>query len=144
MILLVGLTAVLFNSISIATVSVEEAIQKRIEMFQASKANIKKLRKLIRVDDATEAFQLLDFHVKWSEEMLQLFPPGSEASTSNSSDARSDIWDNPIVFKNAIKQYNLKSKELRKSLVSADIVSINESFKNFVGTCKGCHKQFRN
>ena len=143
-ILLVGLTAVLFNSISIATVSVEEAIQKRIEMFQASKANIKKLRKLIRVDDATEAFQLLDFHVKWSEEMLQLFPPGSEASTSNSSDASSDIWDNPIGFKNAIKQYNSKSKELRKSLKGAVSASINENFKSFAGTCKSCHKQFRN
>ena len=73
-----------------------------------------------------------------------LFPLGSEASTSNGSDASSDIWDNPTGFKNAIKQYNLKAKELRKSLVSADIVSINESFKNFAGTCKGCHKQFRN
>ena len=63
-ILLVGLTAVLFNSISIATASVDEAIQKGIEMFKASSANIKKLRIVIRVDDATEAVQLVDFHVK--------------------------------------------------------------------------------
>jgi len=56
-------------------------------MFKESKANIKKLRKLIRVDDAAEAVQLVDFHVKWSEEMPVLFPPGSEASTSNGSDA---------------------------------------------------------
>jgi len=58
---LVGLTVVLLNSISIASASVEEATQKRIEMFKASKANIKKL---IQVDDATEAVQLVDFHVK--------------------------------------------------------------------------------
>ena len=58
---MVGLTVVLLNSISIASASVEEAIQKRIEMFKASKANIKKL---IQVDDATEAVQLVDFHVK--------------------------------------------------------------------------------
>jgi len=56
-------------------------------MFKESKANIKKLRKLIRVDDAAEAVQLVGFHVKWSEEMPVLFPPGSEASTSNGSDA---------------------------------------------------------
>ncbi len=143
-ILLVGLTAVLFNSNSIGSVSVEDAIQKRIEMFKSSKANIKNLRKLIRADDTTEAVQLLDFHIKWSEEMPLLFPPGSEASTSNGSDASSDIWDNPIGFQNAIKQYNLKSKDLRKSLRSADSASINENFKNFAGTCKGCHKQFRN
>ena len=113
-------------------------------MFKASKANIKKLRKLIRAGDATEAVQLVDFHVKWSEEMPLLFPPGSEASTSNGSDASSDIWDNPIGFENAIKQYNLKSIDLRKSLKSADSASINETFKSFAATCKGCHKQFRN
>ncbi len=73
-----------------------------------------------------------------------LFPLGSDASTSNGSDASSDIWDNPIGFKNAIQQYKLKSKELRKSLISADSVSINETFKSFAGTCKGCHNQFRN
>ena len=134
----------LFNSNSIASVFVEEAIQKRIEMFKLSKANIKKLRKLIRSGDASKAVPLVDFHVRWSEDMPLLFPLGSEASTSNGSDASSDIWDNPVGFKNAIKQYNLTSKELRKSLRSADSASINETFKNFAGTCKGCHKQFRN
>ncbi len=143
-ILLAGVTAVLFNSHSIASVSVEEAIQKRIEMFKSSKANIKKLRRLIRSGDTSEAVPLADFHVAWSKEMPMLFPLGSEASTSNGSDASSDIWDNPIGFKNAIQQYKLKSRELRKSLISADSVLINETFKSFAGTCKGCHKQFRN
>ena len=143
-ILLVGLTAVFITSNSIGSVSVEEAVQKRDEMFKASKANIKKLRTLIRSGDATKAVPLADFHVTWSKEMPMLFPLGSEASTSNGSDASSDIWDNPTGFKNAIKQYNLKSKELRKSLRGADSLSINETFKSFVGTCKSCHKQFRN
>ena len=139
-----GLIAVLFNSHLIASVSVEEAIQKRIEMFKASKANIKKLRTLIRSGDTSKAVQLADFHVAWSEEMPMLFPLGSGASTSNGSDASSDIWDSPIGFKNAINQYSSKSRELRKSLLSADSVLINETFKSFAGTCKGCHKQFRN
>ncbi len=113
-------------------------------MFKSSKANIKKLKRLIRSGNTSEAVPLADFHVAWSKEMPMLFPLGSEASTSNGSDASSDIWDNPIDFKNAIKQYKLKSKELRKSLISADSVSINETFQSFTGTCKGCHKQFRN
>ena len=101
-ILLVGLTAVLFNTNSIGSVSVEEAIQKRIEMFKSSKANIKRLRKLIGSGDASSAVPLVDFHVRWSEDMPLLFPLGSESSTSNGSDASSDIWDNPIGFKSAI------------------------------------------
>ena len=143
-IFLIGSTALLVNGHSIASVSVEEAIQKRIEMFKSSKINIKKLRKLIRYGDINKAIPLADFHLAWSREMQILFPIGSEASTSNGSDASSDIWDNPIGFRNAIKQYNLESEELRKSLASADLVSINETFERFAGTCKGCHKQFRN
>ena len=143
-ILMVGLTTVLLASTSIGSVSVEEAIQKRIAMFKSSGENIKKLNKLIRAGDFIRANQLVSFHVTWSEDMPLLFPLSSEASTSNGSDASSDIWDNPTGFKNAIKQYNLTSTNLRKSLRSADSDSINETFKSFVGTCKSCHKQFRN
>jgi cytochrome c556 len=141
---MVALTTVLLATTSIGSVSVEEVIQKRIAMFKSSGENIKKLNKLIRAGDASNAIQLVDFHVGWSEDMSSSFPLGSEASTSNGSDASSDIWDNPTGFKNAIKQYNLTSASLRESLRSADSASINETFKSFVGTCKSCHKQFRN
>jgi cytochrome c556 len=141
---MVGLTTVLLVSTSIGSVSVEEAIQKRIAMFKSSGENIKKLSKLIRAGDVSGAIQLVDFHITWSEDMPLLFPLGSEASTSNGSDASSDIWGNPTGFKNAIKKYNLTSTNLRKSLRNANAESINETFKSFVGTCKSCHKQFRN
>ena len=143
-ILMSAVTTVLLASTSFGSVSVEEAIQKRIEMFKSSGENIKKLNKLIRAGDVSRAIQLVNFHVTWSEDMPLLFPLGSEASTSNGSDASSDIWDNPSGFKNAIKLYNLTSASLRESLRSADSASINETFKSFVGTCKSCHKQFRN
>ena len=143
-ILMVGLTTLLLASTSIGSVSVEEAIQKRIAMFKSSGENIKKLNKLTRTGDVTKAIKLVNFHVTWSDDMSFLFPIGSEASTSNGSDASSDIWDNQTGFKNAIKQYKFASKNLRASLRSADSVSINKTFKSFVGTCKSCHKQFRN
>jgi cytochrome c556 len=143
-ILIFALTTLLLAGTSNGSVSVEEAIQKRIATFKSSGENIKKLNKLIRAGDASYAIQLVDFHVGWSEDMSSLFPLGSEASTSNGSDASSDIWDNQTGFKNAIKQYNVASTNLRVSLQSADSNSINETFKNFVGTCKSCHKQFRN
>ena len=143
-ILIFALTTLLLAGTSNGSVSVEEAIQKRIATFKSSGENIKKLNKLIRAGDASNAIQLVDFHVGWSENMSSLFPLGSEASTSNGSDASSDIWDNQTGFKNAIKQYNLASKNLRESLQKADSDSISETFKDFVGTCKSCHKQFRN
>ena len=143
-ILLLGLITVFSTDNSIASVSVDEAIKKRIEMFKSSGKNIKKLNKLIRSNDNSKAVQLLDFHVTWSEKMSRLFPLGSEESTSNGSEASSDIWRNSIGFKHAIKQYNLASNELQKSLRNADSASINDAIKSFVATCKGCHKQYRN
>ena len=143
-ILIFALTTLLLAGTSNGSVSVEEAIQKRIATFKSSGENIKKLNKLIRAGDASNAIQLVNFHVGWSEDMSSLFPLGSEASTSNGSDASSSIWDNKTGFKNAIEQYKVAYKNLRVSLQSADSNSINETFKNFVGTCKSCHKQFRN
>ena len=143
-VLMICLTTMLLANTSTGSVSAEKAIQKRIAMFKSSGENIKELHKLIRVGDVTSAIRLVNFHVTWSEDMSLLFPLGSEASMSNGSDASSDIWVNPTGFENAIKQYNLTSNELSKSLRISDPASIDETFKRFVGSCKGCHKQFRN
>ena len=130
------------NSISYS--SVEDAVQKRIGMFKSSGANIKKLSKSIRSGDISASIELVSFHVRWSEDMLLLFPAGSEASTSNGSDASSDIWRDSKGFKKRIDQYNFSAKELREALESKNISSINENFEGLVDSCKRCHKQFRN
>ena len=126
------------------SLSVEEAVQKRIKMFKSSQANIKELSKFILSGDISESSYLVDFHVKWSGEMLLLFPAGSEASTSNGSDASSDIWRDTTGFKKQVAQYNLSSTALREALKSQNILEINETFEGLVGSCKSCHKQFRN
>ena len=64
-IFLIGLITLNFVENSIGSVSREEAIQKRIEMFKTSGKNIKKLNKRIRAGDINEAIQLIDFHVMW-------------------------------------------------------------------------------
>ena len=115
-ILLVWSTALFSFTNSFASSSVEKAVQKRVEMFKSSGTNIKKLHQLIRSGDFSTSVELVDFHIKWSKDMLTLFPEGSEASTSNSSDASSDIWRNTAGFENQIQQYNLSSIELKKAV----------------------------
>ena len=85
-------------------------------MFKTSGKNIKKLNKHIRAGDINEAIHLIDFHVMWSEEMHLLFPIGSEASTSNVSDASLDIWTVSAEFKNSVRRHNMSSKALKESL----------------------------
>ena len=143
-ILLICSTALFSFTNSIASSSVEEAVQKRIEMFKSSGANIKKLHQLIRSSDFSASVELVDFHIKWSEDVLLFFPEGSEASTSNGSDASSDIWRDTADFEKLIRQYNLSSIELKKALKSNKINQINNKFEGLIKSCKSCHKQFRN
>ena len=142
--LLIWSVTLFLASNSMGSLSVEEAVQKRIKMFKSSQANIKELSKFILSGDISESSYLVDFHVKWSGEMLLLFPAGSEASTSNGSDASSDIWRDTTGFKKQVAQYNLSSTALREALRSRDIAEINETFEGLVESCKSCHKQFRN
>ena len=142
--ILVFAVTLFFAGNSIGSSSVEDAVQKRIGMFKSSGANIKKLSKFIRSGDINASIKLVDFHVKWSKDMHLLFPVGSEASVSNGSDASSDIWGDLTGFKKRVDQYHLSAKELRKALKSKNVSSINENFDGLVGTCKSCHKQFRN
>ena len=142
--LLIWSVTLFLASNSMGSLSVEEAVQKRIKMFKSSQANIKELSKFILSGDISESSYLVDFHVKWSGEMLLLFPAGSEASTSNGSDASSDIWRDTTGFKKQVAQYNLSSTALREALKSQNILEINETFEGLVESCKSCHKQFRN
>ena len=100
--LMVVSTTLFFSSVSIGSSSIEETVKKRIEMFKSSATNLKKLNKLIRLGNIKETDELVDFHINWSEEMFLLFPVGSEASTSNGSDASADIW-----LDTTAKHYNL-------------------------------------
>ena len=142
--LLVSVITLFFAGNSIGSLSVEDAVQKRIGMFKSSGVNIKKLNKFIRSGDISASIELVDFHVKWSEDMSLLFPLGSEASISNGSDASSDIWSDSTGFKRRVDQYHLSAKELREALKSKNISLINAKFDGLVGSCKSCHKQFRN
>ena len=142
--LLIWSVTLFLASISMGSLPVEEAVQKRNKMFKSSQANIKKLSKFIRSGDISASSYLVDFHVKWSGEMLLLFPAGSEASTSNGSDASSDIWLDTTGFEKQVAQYTLSSTALREALKSKNILKINETFEGLVESCKSCHKQFRN
>ena len=137
-------TALFFAGNSIGSSNIEEAVKKRIQMFKSSSTNLKKLSKSIREGDISSSIELVDFHIKWSEEMLLLFPSESEASTSNALDASSDIWRDTKGFKKRAGQYNLSSKQLKEALKINDFSQINNNFESLVKSCKTCHRHFRN
>ena len=88
------------NSLSdLQTLSGSGSSTKNAESLSVCWTNIKKLSKFIRSGYISSSIELVDFHVKWSEDMPPLFPAVSEAPIANGSDASSDIWNNSGGFK---------------------------------------------
>jgi len=81
---------------------------------------------------------------KWASEMHKYFPKGSEASTSNKSEASDNIWTDSEGFKKAIKKFEISSAKLIKISQNKNIDDTVSSFREVAASCKGCHKQFRN
>ena len=76
--------------------------------------------------------------------MHKYFPKGSEASTSNKSEASDNIWSDPEGFKQAIKKFGISSAKLIKISQNKNIDDTVSSFREVAGSCKGCHQKFRN
>jgi cytochrome c556 len=119
-------------------------LRKEFTCFKSSSTNLKKLRKSIRESDVSTSVELVDFHIKWLEEIPLLFPSGSEDSTSNGSDASADIWHDTKGFKKQAGQYNLSSKRLTEALRINDFSQINNNFESLVKSCKTCQRHFQN
>ena len=73
--------------------------------------------------------------------MENYFPEGSDIKPS---EANEKIWLEPESFKIAINKFTEASIELLKVADDQNLENTIAAFRKVAGTCKGCHKQFRN
>ena len=119
-------------------------IKERMDKFQESKNLMRTINKSLRNNHFNFITQSAEKLNKWANEMDKYFPKGSEASTSNKSEASSNIWSEPEDFKKAIKRFEISSAGLIKISKNKNIDEIVSSFREVAGSCKGCHQKFRN
>ena len=119
-------------------------IKERMDKFQESKNLMRTINKSLRNNDFNFITQSAEKLNKWANEMEKYFPKGSEASTSNKSEASSNIWTEPENFKKAIKKFEVASAKLIKISKNKNIDDTVSSFREVAGSCKGCHQKFRN
>ena len=119
-------------------------IKERMNKFQESKNLMRTINKSLNdnnFDVITKSAEKLN---KWAIEMHKYFPKGSEANTSNKSQASDNIWSDPEGFKQAVKKFKITSAKLIKISQNKNIDDTVSSFREVAASCKGCHKQFRN
>ena len=119
-------------------------IKERMDKFQESKNLMRTINKNLSDNNFNVIIQSAEKLNKWANEMHEFFPKGSEASTSNKSQASDNIWSDPEGFKKAIKTFENASAKLIKISINKNIDDTVSSFREVAASCKGCHTQFRN
>jgi cytochrome c556 len=119
-------------------------IKERMNKFQESKNLMRTINKSLSDNNFDVITQSAEKLNKWANEMHGYFPKGSEASTSNKSQASDNIWSDPEGFKKAVKKFEITSAKLIKISQNKNIDDTVSSFREVAASCKGCHKQFRN
>ena len=119
-------------------------IKERMNKFQESKNLMRTINKSLSDNNFDVITQSAEKLNQWANEMHEFFPKGSEASSSNKSQASDDIWSDPEGFKKAIKTFEKASAKLIKISKNKNIDDTVSSFREVAASCKGCHQKFRN
>ena len=119
-------------------------IKERMDKFQESKNLMRTINKSLSDNNFDVILKSAEKLNKWANEMHEFFPKGSEASSSNKSQASDDIWSDPEGFKKAIKTFEKASAKLIKISKNKNIDDTVSSFREVAASCKGCHQKFRN
>ena len=119
-------------------------VKERMDKFQESKNLMRTINKSLSDNNFDIISQSAEKLNQWASEMHKYFPKGSEASTSNKSQASDNIWSDPEGFKEAIKKFEFSSAKLIKISQNKNIDNTVSSFREVAASCKGCHQQFRN
>ena len=133
-----------FPFFSYSNESATSIVKERMEKFQESKNLMRAINKNLSDSNFNVIIQSAEMLNKWANEMHEFFPKGSEASSSNKSQASDDIWSDPEGFKEAIKKFEFSSAKLIKISQNKNIDNTVSSFREVAASCKGCHQQFRN
>ena len=119
-------------------------IKERMNKFQESKNLMRTINKNLSDNNFDVILQSAEKLNKWANEMHEFFPKGSEASSSNKSQASDNIWSDPEGFKKTIKTFEIASAKLIKISKNKNIDDTVSSFREVAASCKGCHQKFRN
>lgn len=130
-----------FTTISFSHDGATGIVKDRMEKFKASKSMMRQINKSFDSKDFSIIKKNASELKKWGLEMENYFPEGSDIKPS---EANEKIWLEPESFKMAINKFTQASIELLKVADDQDLDNTIAAFRKLAGTCKGCHKQFRN
>ena len=121
-----------------------DMISDRINFMKMSERNILAIKQSINTSDYKRARKNALSLKKWLYKMISFSPLGSGASTSNSSAASNDIWENFQAFERLVKSKQKGADEMMSAAKNNNKQKLIQAFDATVKSCNSCHSAFRN
>ena len=117
-------------------------IKQRRDLYEAMGKSVKQPTKAYKGDDKFDLAKVkaaLKVIQETTAKLPALFP--DESKTGGDTEALPKIWDNKADFEGRMKKLNAAAKAAESSIT--DEAAFQAQWKDFMGHCSGCHKEYR-
>ena len=116
-----------------------EIIDKRKQLYQQNKDNMKLIYNAINSENFEQVIKSAGEIETFANEMTDYFPIGSVSRGSSES-----IWSDFEGFSKAAKLNSNAAKALRIAAQDNKLDELNSLFSELSSTCKSCHRSYKN
>ena len=116
-----------------------EIIDKRKQLYQQNKDNMKLIYNDINSENFEQVIKSAGEIETFANEMTNYFPVGSVSRGSSES-----IWSDFEGFSKAAKLNSNAAKALRIAAQDNKLDELNSLFSELSSTCKSCHRSYKN
>lgn len=122
-----------------------KAAYTRHENFKQQGATFKAIRDELKKDAPNKALISTNAtKLKISADALPTwFPKGSGPESNYKTDAKPEIWSDPVKFASAVKRLQVEATKFQTIAASGDVGAMRAQSQAVGGTCKNCHDSFR-
>ena len=114
-------------------------IDKRKQLYQQNKDNMKLIYNAINSENFEQVIKSAGEIETFANEMTDYFPVGSVSRGSSES-----IWSDFEGFTKAAKLNSNAAKTLRIAAQDNKLDELNSLFSELSSTCKSCHRSYKN
>ena len=116
-----------------------EIIDKRKQLYQQNKDNMKLIYNAINSENFEQVIKSASEIETFANEMTEYFPVGSVSRGSSEN-----IWSDFEGFTNASEINSNAAKALRIASQNNKLDELNSLFSELSSTCKSCHRTYKN
>ena len=127
--------------ISGSLIAKADVIAKRKANFKASSTALKAINAALGRGNFYEVIIQAKTIANWARVMPDYFPENSDVGDSK---ARADVWMNFDGFKSHASANEKAALTLISTAKTGDVSATIRALKKLGGTCKSCHKNFKN